>query len=414
MTITEDLQEAMNSEDLQDVRLVGSDGSSVGASKFVLAARSGVFRRMFFGSFQESSSTEVTMDQYPTVVLEVLVRYCYTDVLELDLVTSDDTSIASDHEAVLLWQTREAANYFELFSAHNTLTNELGESVLKDENDMGCMCALLQAMLSGGGKDEPFWQICLDVVSSYPRACLLPTNTELTKGIQACSLELMEILMELPSLDVSVATKALKLWHNCHSDESIFKRVKQLSTQIPLEKMDLVELAELEPCDLFPVLRCYEALRNRVQKDKATIVQIKKATIGRTIISQQAQIAVRGADVQGANGVYSVDGFPCVSFSHRGAYANLDCMFSLIFKDGFWLIQVKVPDRAGPKTVGLYKAPAESITTLPLASWSCIGRDTGGSAPYTTFLPKPCLGPQMHEKTTGFNFGQPTFSFINH
>ena len=55
---------------IKDVTLKGSDGGRVSATKAVLSIRSPVFRRMFYGDFQESSNDCDSVElNYPAPVL---------------------------------------------------------------------------------------------------------------------------------------------------------------------------------------------------------------------------------------------------------------------------------------------------------------------------------------------------------
>ena len=106
MTLKADMVRALEEDDaMKDVTLIGSDGGRVSASKTVLAIRSPVFKRMFYGNFQEAESAEVPMD-YTSGVLQVIVNYCYMDVFDLDVIMSADEDAVdmTDKEAVAMVQ----------------------------------------------------------------------------------------------------------------------------------------------------------------------------------------------------------------------------------------------------------------------------------------------------------------------
>lgn len=141
-SLQDDMLVALEEDVFHDVTLVGIGGEEVPATKAILAIRSPVFRRMFFGNFQERTSDRVSLN-YPAVVLKVLVKYCYTDELDLDLLYLDEEAPASganpnpgrgvsdpesrspsndagdcgltDEEAVWMIQLRDAANYLEFY-----------------------------------------------------------------------------------------------------------------------------------------------------------------------------------------------------------------------------------------------------------------------------------------------------------
>jgi BTB/POZ domain len=62
---------------LMDVTLKGNDGITVSANRFIPAAKSKVFHRMFFGNFREASSKGVGIG-FPGHVLQSVVEYIHT------------------------------------------------------------------------------------------------------------------------------------------------------------------------------------------------------------------------------------------------------------------------------------------------------------------------------------------------
>ena len=93
MTLALDLLSALEddeSDGFKDVTLIGSDGGRVSATKAVLAIRSPVFRKMFFGEFREASAKcDSVQMNYSAVVLNIVVKYCYTDEIDLDTIVSE-------------------------------------------------------------------------------------------------------------------------------------------------------------------------------------------------------------------------------------------------------------------------------------------------------------------------------------
>ncbi|KAL7575199.1 hypothetical protein ACA910_018687 [Epithemia clementina (nom. ined.)] len=75
------LWQALHDTDLHDVCLVASDGEQIPASRFVLAARSPVLKRMLYGSFREAKSSTICMMGYERAVLKAVVHYCQTNQL---------------------------------------------------------------------------------------------------------------------------------------------------------------------------------------------------------------------------------------------------------------------------------------------------------------------------------------------
>ena len=114
-SLINDLLSAIQDDDMSDVVLKGNDGGSmpVHGNRFLLAARSKVFRRMLYGSFSEATSTVINLDDYDSVTLEAIVEYCRTNEI---------TTFRLHHEilqrnclsARRLAQLFKAADYFEL------------------------------------------------------------------------------------------------------------------------------------------------------------------------------------------------------------------------------------------------------------------------------------------------------------
>jgi hypothetical protein len=62
--VIQDLLEALQDEDLTDVTLEGQDGIPIPASRFVLAARSAVLKRMLYGNFREANTSRISLEDY--------------------------------------------------------------------------------------------------------------------------------------------------------------------------------------------------------------------------------------------------------------------------------------------------------------------------------------------------------------
>ena len=77
--LTSSLWQALLDPDLNDVQLVANDGDQIPASRFVLAARSPVLKRMLYGSFREAKSSTICMMGYESTVLKAVVHYCQTN-----------------------------------------------------------------------------------------------------------------------------------------------------------------------------------------------------------------------------------------------------------------------------------------------------------------------------------------------
>lgn len=65
-----------------DVNLIAAGGAVVPACRFVLAARSTVFRRMLYGSFREAKSSSIALLGYAEPILKAIVYFCHTNALD--------------------------------------------------------------------------------------------------------------------------------------------------------------------------------------------------------------------------------------------------------------------------------------------------------------------------------------------
>jgi hypothetical protein len=99
--LCDDIRSSWLKPALNDVLLQGVQGEPIGASKFILASRSEVFRKLLYeqttdwslvlpqGDGQDTTSTsqdqkQVLKIKYPSKVIKRFVHFCYTDEVELD------------------------------------------------------------------------------------------------------------------------------------------------------------------------------------------------------------------------------------------------------------------------------------------------------------------------------------------
>mmetsp|Transcript_2480 Transcript_2480/g.5136 ORF Transcript_2480/g.5136 Transcript_2480/m.5136 type:complete len:756 (+) Transcript_2480:532-2799(+) len=108
------LWEAVQDEELFDVLLVSSDGEECPASRFVLAARSPVLKRMLYGSFREAKSSSIAMMGYERTVLQAVIQYCHTNQLPTLLASSGSLEDDLECRTRLLVRLDHAADFLEL------------------------------------------------------------------------------------------------------------------------------------------------------------------------------------------------------------------------------------------------------------------------------------------------------------
>ena len=236
---TEDMGKALKDETFHDVILFGNDENNyieksrgIPCSKLILSTRSPVFKTMFYGDFKERDSNVVKL-QYPSVVIHVLVHYCYTDEIFIDFLAGNDDLYKKNHGrdvlelerqnpqemddfrknldsdvqqflftesgARLLVQLRDAANYFQLPMVYNFVTEQIGTLLFHttttastkntaSSSSLKCACAMLAELQLRGGhgegqnNDGALFRIMLEVIRSQPEECLLSSSSSLSQN----------------------------------------------------------------------------------------------------------------------------------------------------------------------------------------------------------------------------------------
>ena len=132
MEINKDMERELldNDSEIKDVKLVGTDGGHVMASKAILSIHSPVFKRMFYGNFREAGkSCDSVKLEYSTSVLWGVVSYCYTN--RIGYKWFSEVEEESDAMAFNLVWIREAANFFELPKLYEDITKLLSKTVAR-------------------------------------------------------------------------------------------------------------------------------------------------------------------------------------------------------------------------------------------------------------------------------------------
>ncbi|CAJ1965251.1 unnamed protein product [Cylindrotheca closterium] len=417
MACQRDLVEAMEDEALVDVVLVGTDNLEIPCTKFVLATRSPVFKKMFFAGFQDKERAPL---DYPSVVLRVLVKYCYSDEIDLDLILKNDECL-TDQEAIALIQIRDAARYFELFAVANNIENQIGESVfhLKDTR---CVCAILSELMHRIDDEGPFWDMFLQLVIHKPDECLLPKGpSEANQGAMACDPRLLAKLLDLVT-DKDVVVRCLQKWFEDASsiDDESNANLLEVSKRVDLKELSPLQLSAIKPSPLFPIARIYEAFVHHGKQAKAPKPQ-----------SLNNVIYVSGSGVKGLDGYYYRPSSTCPSvpnmYQKEGKYAEMACHFELKWLpvDRKWIISMKTKDK-NSVPLNMYEAyPTEDTETTqpPFKFWKCV--EGAEPAPLVTMIdtpsplpkhlpkpPSPARSPQAPTQSAGFRTFRPNaFSF---
>jgi BTB/POZ domain len=259
----EAMERLLSDSRIADVELEGEDGVRLPGCKALLAARSEVMERLFFGTFLESSESVVKLG-YPGSVLKALVRYCYTDDVDLKNLdgsntnkvttltiqiktssqcsaTAISTSCSSEkafiHHLLLL---ADAANYFELSQLRDRIV--LIAKVLLDENPEFSFCFLEESKCVG----------CHEILQEASHTIQLNLQHLLTvsrDSIRDLSpLSLMEVLQAThSSCEERLLFQLLEVWVSSSEDDSYPDRCRiardQLSSNL---RLDLIPASILE------------------------------------------------------------------------------------------------------------------------------------------------------------------------
>eukprot|EP00566_Odontella_aurita_P013739 CAMPEP_0113528104 /NCGR_PEP_ID=MMETSP0015_2-20120614/1657_1 /TAXON_ID=2838 /ORGANISM="Odontella" /LENGTH=438 /DNA_ID=CAMNT_0000426595 /DNA_START=167 /DNA_END=1480 /DNA_ORIENTATION=- /assembly_acc=CAM_ASM_000160 len=187
-TLASDMRAVLADGSMSDVDLVGNDGGRVSASRFVLGARSRVFRRMFFGTFMESSSNEIHLD-YHSSVLSVLVEFCYTDEV---LLFRGSKNSNDEERARVMVRVFSAAHYFELLSLEVGVTKMI-EMILDRSKPLAC--AVFDETCGQGPDAYKLRSLAIETIRSYPEQSMLSETTMSSPGVAMLGSEAISDLM---------------------------------------------------------------------------------------------------------------------------------------------------------------------------------------------------------------------------
>lgn len=383
------LEETETDDGLKDVELIGSDGRGVLASKAVLSLRSVVFRRMFFGEFREGTESRCVVPlDYPSSVVSMVVKYCYTDVINYDDLTVGDDCTTGD-EAVAMVQLRDFANYLDLVELYRHVSDDLAGMLLsatrckRNEVDLGYMCRLLEELMVREGTGGPLWSTCMELIEEFPESCLLPKNKEY-KGVQCCSFNLLETIFVSigKKMRPDVAAKALQLWNKNNSSSlqeelDLSEKIMRLADGVDLESMEATKFVGIDPCPLFPATRLYKAVRRGV---------VAKIPNSEQPLRDNKPIfaTVRGAGLEPANGVYtwSVNRERYELVVEHGSVASV---YSLRLDTivNIWKLSchARLPNTDIGSTVA-YSSTSKTTQYPPFSSWK---------STHPGFDPTPCI-----------------------
>jgi hypothetical protein len=313
--VIQDLLEALQDEDLTDVTLEGQDGIPIPASRFVLAARSAVLKRMLYGNFREANTSRISLEDYDSVILEAIVEYCYRNEISKFRLYIHRTA-ASARRLVQLYK---AADYLALMGLAS-LVAQMAHNLTTRYPPLACAVYDEAVMTTKVSRDA------LEMIQSRPYVTLPPdSNTEggigclsshklisvyQDAGVQAGELFMFQMLQE---------------WKQCMEEESgnhhhrgadeteggeraggcILSAVQKCATYLVLENIEPHDLLTLvSPSGFCEPESITEAITKQALRASRTRVWTLSSR-GPDI----ERILVEGAGSKDANGIYyRIDG----------------------------------------------------------------------------------------------------------
>lgn len=231
------LERLLTDSRIADVELEGSDGVRLPGCRGLLAARSPVLERMLWGHFAESTDSLVKIG-YPGEILKKVVRYCYTNQIDL-FEEGEIKNIQKDYIRELL-TLADAANFLGL-SQLRKRTIEKAKSLLH-EDPGSSFCYLEEAKCVGC--DEVL-QEALRTIDMHMET-LVRESGDSIRQLSASSL--LDVLQSEDSMcKERLLFQLLELWVATPEDKENIDRHKiaceQLSKHIQL---DLIPASILE------------------------------------------------------------------------------------------------------------------------------------------------------------------------
>lgn len=200
MTSVELLRSLYGDKELSDVKLQGSDGGTVVGVKAILAARSPLFRKIFFGTITSTDiilskgKRHIIFKEWDCCILHLLIEFCYTD----SITVMDEQP--SDHLVRLMVNLKFASIAFGL----DILTNKVNDWNAKQ---VGLFPALACALIDESMKRGEIDNISLVVIRTKSKAALLPGSNAIGAGVE--SLTEPTLLFVLRTLEDLVSQRLL-------------------------------------------------------------------------------------------------------------------------------------------------------------------------------------------------------------
>mmetsp|Transcript_35701 Transcript_35701/g.86398 ORF Transcript_35701/g.86398 Transcript_35701/m.86398 type:complete len:394 (-) Transcript_35701:73-1254(-) len=328
-----DKLKALENDDFADLSIVGTDGGEIACNKAFLAVRSPVFKAMFFGEFKEAQADRCNLD-YHSLVISIVVKYCYCDEVDLSLILQQDRSVSE--EGAFLIQLRDASKRYYLDKVVMEVETKIGELVFQEEK---CRypCALLTELLRYGETNSPLWEVLTQFAVRRPMECFGPKQEkEDDNGIPDCSPGVLANVLGMIE-ETDVVVRCLQEWaaRECENDISgnadmANQALLNIAKDIDLQQLSSYQLSQLHPCSLFPMERLFEALVHKCSQSETDDESSTEVT---------SRLLVSGSGIDCLNGFYEqgdyIGPYRSGFFYKIGEYGGESCMF-VIYKEPCW------------------------------------------------------------------------------
>jgi len=329
---------------------------------------------MFNAGFRENHNDRVDLS-YPSKIIRIIVRYCYTDDLDFNLIL--DGKGVTDHQATLFIQLRDAARYFGLDKVRYCVEKRIGELVFQ-KNEAKDVCSMLTELMAEGD-DGPFWEMLFKFATLKPVECLILDQGFVTYHFP----RLLERLLEKID-DTYFVVRCLQAWSAKESKETGESTDKEkesllaISKCVDLRKLSTKQLASMrDHCSVFPMERIHEAFVHHGRHSQTQPFTLPSIDL------QKPQAYVSGAGVDNLNGLYKQHENMKTRFEKVGTYGGLSCKFVLKYtSQRKWLISV-LPGGESNHPLKMYEAIGKGTET-PFNDWTCL--EGAKPAPYVAVI----------------------------
>jgi BTB/POZ domain len=314
--VVQDLLEALQDEELTDVTLEGHDGIPIPASRFVLAARSSVLKRMLYGNFREANTSRIYLEDYDSVILEAIVEYCYRNEISKFRLYIHRTASSARR----LVQLYKAADYLALIGLAKMVA-QMAHNLTTRYPPLACAVYDEADLFTKVSRDA------LEMIQSRPYVTLPPDPN--TEGGIGC-LSSHKLISVYHDKDIQAGElflfQMLQEWKQCMEEEGDHRHTRGAAdgsdkhyegaqdslTTVQACASHLV-LDNIEPHDLLTMVSpsgfCQpESITQAITKQALRASQTRVWTMGSRGPDIE-RILVEGAGSKDANGIYyRIDG----------------------------------------------------------------------------------------------------------